>query len=95
LRINGPGYVSFQWKGNVLSQDVQRPARNIQPTCESIFCIKAKNRLCQSFDENQSLEICSTFWNTSWEEKKKFSYNMVTKVETKSNTTVYNASSRR
>lgn len=69
LRMNGKGYIEFQRKGNVVSQDMQRPARNIQPTCESKFCIKAKNRFCQSFDENQRVEIFSTFWNASRNKK--------------------------
>lgn len=93
--MNGQEYIGFQRKGIVVSQDVQRPARKIQPTCESKFCIKAKNRFCQSFDANQRLEIFSTFWNSSWEAKKTFSCNMVTKVITKSNTTGCNDSSRR
>lgn len=95
LRMNGQEYIGFQRKGNVVSQDVQRPARNIQPTCESKFCIKAKNRFCQSFDANQRLEIFSTFWNSSWEVKKTFSCNMVTKITSKSSTTGCNDSSRR
>jgi len=94
-RMNGQEYIGFQRKGNVVSQDVKRPARKIQPTCESKFCIKAKNRFCQSFDANQRLEIFSTFWVSSWEAKKTFSCNMVTKVITKSNTTGCNDSSRR
>jgi len=94
-RMDGQEYMGFQRKGNVVSQDVQRPARNIQPICESKFCIKAKNRFCQSFNENQRLEIFSTFWDSSWEVKKTFSCNMVTKMITKSNTTGCNDSTRR
>ncbi|XP_060846216.1 metacaspase-2-like [Rhopalosiphum padi] len=94
-RMNGQEYTGFQRKGNVVSQDVQRPTRNIQPICKSKFCIKAKNRFCQSFNENQRLDIFSTFWDSSWEAKKTFSCNMVTKMITKSNTTRCNDSTRR
>jgi len=94
-RMNGQEYTGFQRKGNVVSQDVQRPTRNIQPICKSKFCIKAKNRFCQSFNENQRLNIFSTFWDSSWEAKKTFSCNMVTKMITKSNTTRCNDSTRR
>lgn len=46
LRMNGQEYIGYQRNGNLVSHGIQRPSRNIQPTCKSEFCIRAKNRFC-------------------------------------------------
>ena len=70
LRMNGEDYIGYQRKGNVVSQDVTRSARKIQPTCNSTFCKKSNSRFCHTFEENQRSEIFSSFWKASWDEKK-------------------------
>lgn len=95
MRMNGNDYIGYQRKGNVVSQDVTRSARKIQPTCISKFCKKSKNRFCDTFEENQRLEIFSSFWKASWDEKKAFVSSIVTIIKTKRDTTGSTENSRR
>lgn len=78
--MNSEDYIGYQRKGNIVSQNVNRSGRKIQPTRNSKICKKSKNHFCQTFEETQRLEIFSSFWIASWNEKKTFASSMVTQV---------------
>lgn len=86
LRMNGEEYIGYQRKKPVVSHNVLRPPRNIQPTCLFLYCKKAKNRFCNTFDETQRLDIFVTFWKATWEEKKTLACSLVNKIKTKRST---------
>lgn len=95
LRMNGEEYIGYERNKSVVSHNVLRPPRNIQPTCLSLYCKKAKNRFCNTFDETQRLEIFVTFWKATWEEKKTLACSLVNKIKAKRSTKGNSDDSRR
>lgn len=95
MRMTGDEYICFQRKGNKIKHNVMRPARKLQPTCTSTFCMKASNRFCSNFSDNQRLQIFNHFWSVSWDEKKTYVSSMVTMNQRKRDTTGVGDDSRR
>lgn len=63
--------------------------------CTSLYCIKSKLRHCNSFLEHERQLMFDNFWKCSWEEKRTFCINMVSKQEKKQETIAAAESSRR
>lgn len=54
-----------------ISQNKERNARKLRPTCASVKCAKYKNRFCNTITENERKLIFTKFWEElSWDQKK-------------------------
>lgn len=82
-RIHGKSYIGFHKEGN---RNVQGPIRNertMKATCNLSYCKKSKLRHCNICNESGRLSIFEHLWKCTWEEKKTFCINMVSKNEKK------------
>lgn len=97
LREKGKKYLGYRRPANQTNtfHDTQREERKLGPTCTSTFCAKSKKRKCIDISENVRQDIFSKFWDSfTWDQRKTFVCNTVTKENPKQRKTV-NEESRR
>ncbi len=77
-RLSGSQYVGFSTRKNKVKQDTVRNAREMGPSCSSIFCQKAKARHCGKFDDSTRSKIFKSFWSLPhWSAKQIFVQGLV------------------
>lgn len=67
-----------------MKQDTYRTAREIGPTCTSVFCLKSKLRGCGRIDENTRRDIHKYFWKNlnDWNQRKIYTKSLVMRKTT-------------
>ena len=97
LREKGKKYLGYRRPANQTNtfHDIERKERKLGPTCTSTFCAKSKKRKCNDLSENVREEMFSTFWDSfTWDQRKTFVCNTVTKESPKQRKTENNESRR-
>lgn len=71
-RMTGQDYIGYtRNKEGEISHNKERDARKMGPSCNSVKCLKYKNRFCNSISEEQRKVIFKKFWEEmSWDQKK-------------------------
>jgi len=81
--MEGKLYLSYRRTNEkkIIYHDVDRAAKQIGPTCNSKFCEKSSKRMCNTFSENDRLNIFTYFWtNLNWDEKQMYVSFLVKKI---------------
>lgn len=98
LRMKGKNFIGFRRPKNQKRtfQDVERDERKLGARCSSETCKRSSKRKCNEITEATRTQIFSAFWhNLSWEERKVYVANLVSKQETIRKTKSDNNPSRR
>lgn len=84
LRMKGREYIGFSRTNNSVKQNIKRPARRLDNTCNSVsFCEKTEKRKCAVFPEADRKAIFDSFWDMSWEQKQMYVVSLVSYVPKK------------
>jgi len=80
--MEGKPYLSYRRTNEKkIYHDVDRAAKQMGPTCNSEICEKSSKRMCNTFSENDRLDIFTYFWtNLNWNEKQMYVSFLVKKV---------------
>lgn len=81
--MEGKPYLGYRRTNEkkLIYHDVDRAAKQIGPTCNSKICEKSSKRMCNTFSENDRLNILTYFWtNLNWDEKQMYVSFLVKKV---------------
>lgn len=84
LRMKGKQYLGYRRPPNQTKtfHDCTREARSIGPSCTASFCVKSKKRMCNQISEENRKALFTKFWNElTWDERKIFVCNLVSKEE--------------
>ncbi|XP_008185188.1 uncharacterized protein LOC100161732 isoform X2 [Acyrthosiphon pisum] len=94
-RMLGQNYTGYHREGKSVFHNTIREKRTLKPACTSIYCASSKNRHCNRFKENERQSMFDDFWKCSWDEKKTYCTNLVSKHIKKQETLAAGEASRR
>lgn len=81
--MKGQEYMGFSTASGTFKHNSPKAGKQIGPMCSSAYCMKAKSRHCQEFDEETRKNLFKTFWNLTWESKQVFVNNHVSQIPIK------------